>query len=112
VEAIVVADVTFMSHADSDAVKARGLPRGEGTRIPVGGRFVLLRGGSAALAERTAQWIAGDRGMISIAIAAAGQKRRVAAFDRCWDGAVKRKGSKTRAKPGAPRIRDQPLRRG
>jgi hypothetical protein len=37
-DALVVTDITFMSHSDSDAVKARG--------------------GSATLAERTAAWIA------------------------------------------------------
>jgi hypothetical protein len=50
VDIIVVADITFMSHADSEAVKARASRSGC--------RFVLLRGGSATLAERTAQWIA------------------------------------------------------
>lgn len=52
-DAVVVTDITFMSHADSDAVKARA------TRV--GCRFVQLRGGSATLAERTAAWIASGR---------------------------------------------------
>jgi hypothetical protein len=47
-DAVVVADITFMSHADCDAVKGRA------TRA--GCRFVQLRGGSATLAVRTARW--------------------------------------------------------
>jgi hypothetical protein len=50
-DAIVVADITFMAHADFDAVKTRA--------ARAGCRFVPLRAGSATLAERTAAWAAG-----------------------------------------------------
>jgi len=52
--AVIAIDITSMSHADHDTVKARA------TRA--GCRFVQLRGGSATLAERTAERLAAGRG--------------------------------------------------